>query len=62
MTESSFVRTALRIVSGGVLLFLYLPLVVLAIYAFNPSRTLAWPPTGITMDWWVQAVNNPRII
>jgi putative spermidine/putrescine transport system permease protein len=62
MTESRLVRAGLRAFSGAVLAFLYLPLVVLAIYAFNPSRTLGWPPTGITIDWWVQAVNNPRII
>ena len=27
--------------------FLYLPLVILAIYAFNPSRIQAWPPTRL---------------
>ena len=43
-------------------MFLYLPLVVLAVYAFNPSRTLAWPPTGFTLNWFAQAAANPRII
>jgi putative spermidine/putrescine transport system permease protein len=62
MTESALVRGLLRVFSGGVLLFLYLPLVVLAIYAFNESRTLAWPPTGFTLEWWAQAAGNPRII
>jgi putative spermidine/putrescine transport system permease protein len=62
MTESPFVRVALRVASGGVLLFLYLPLVVLGIYAFNESRTLAWPPTGFTLNWFAEAVGNPRII
>jgi putative spermidine/putrescine transport system permease protein len=62
MTESALVKGVLRVFSGGVLVFLYLPLVVLAIYAFNESRTLAWPPTGFTLDWWAQAAGNPRII
>jgi putative spermidine/putrescine transport system permease protein len=62
MTESAFVRVALRMASGGVLLFLYLPLVVLGIYAFNESRTLAWPPTGLTLSWFAEAAGNPRII
>ena len=62
MTESAPVRALLRLFSGGVLVFLYLPLVVLAIYAFNESRTLAWPPSGFTFDWWAQAASNPRII
>jgi putative spermidine/putrescine transport system permease protein len=62
MTESAFVRVALRMATGGVLLFLYLPLVVLGIYAFNESRTLAWPPTGLTLSWFAEAAGNPRII
>jgi putative spermidine/putrescine transport system permease protein len=62
MTESPFVKVALRVASGGALLFLYLPLVVLGIYAFNASRTLAWPPTGLTLNWFAEAVGNPRII
>jgi putative spermidine/putrescine transport system permease protein len=62
VTESPLVRVALRVFSGGVLVFLYLPLVVLAVYAFNPSRTLAWPPTGFTLNWFTQAAANPRII
>lgn len=61
MTESPLVRVALRVFSGGVLAFLYLPLIVLGIYAFNESRTLAWPPAGFTVDWFVQAAQNPRI-
>ena len=40
----------LRIASGGVLVFLYLPLVVVAIYAFNESRIQAWPPTGFSLQ------------
>ncbi|MCV0402951.1 MAG: ABC transporter permease [Chloroflexi bacterium] len=44
-----------------VIVFLYLPLVILTIYAFNPSRLQAWPPTGFTFDWFVEAANNPAI-
>ena len=40
-------------------MFLYLPLVILAIYAFNPSRIMAWPPTGFTLQWFVEAANEP---
>jgi len=62
MTESRFVRAMLRIVSAGVLAFLYLPLIILAIYAFNPRRSLAWPPSGFTWNWFGEALANPRII
>ncbi|MEO6578650.1 MAG: ABC transporter permease [Candidatus Limnocylindria bacterium] len=61
MAESLWVRIGLRIASGGVLVFLYLPLVILVIYAFNPSRLQAWPPTGFTLDWFGEAAANPAI-
>lgn len=62
MAESPWVRMGLRAFAFVVLTFLYLPLVVLAVYAFNPSRTLAWPPTGLTLQWFIEAAGNPRII
>lgn len=43
------------------LTFLYLPLVILVIYAFNPSRLLVWPPTGFTLHWFGEAWANPAI-
>jgi len=41
--------------------FLYLPLVILAVHAFNPSRYLAWPPTGFTLHWFADAASNPGL-
>ncbi len=61
MVESAFVRGALRVVSGLVLAFLYLPLVILAIYAFNKSRLMTWPPPGLTLHWFGEAAANPAI-
>jgi putative spermidine/putrescine transport system permease protein len=62
MVESRFVRLALRFASGGVLVFLYLPLVVLAIYAFNDSRIQAWPPGGLSLKWFGEAAANPQVV
>jgi putative spermidine/putrescine transport system permease protein len=62
MTEPRLVRIALRVASGGVLVFLYLPLVVLAIYAFNESRLQAWPPVGFTLRWFADAASNPALM
>jgi putative spermidine/putrescine transport system permease protein len=61
VTESLWTRVALRVATWLVLAFLYLPLVILAIYAFNPSRFQVWPPTGFTFDWFVEAAANPSI-
>ncbi|MGZ6255493.1 MAG: ABC transporter permease [Candidatus Limnocylindria bacterium] len=61
MTESPFVRGLLRVGTWLVLGFLYLPLVILAVYAFNPSRALAWPPPGLTLHWFAEAAANPAV-
>jgi putative spermidine/putrescine transport system permease protein len=61
MTESFWTRVGLRVASGLVLAFLYLPLVILVIYAFNPSRLQAWPPTGLTLQWFAETAANPGV-
>lgn len=62
MTESRLTRAALRVATGVVLLFIYLPLVLVAIYAFNPSIAQTWPPAGLTLQWFVEAANNPDVL
>ncbi len=59
--EGRGTRIALRLATVGVLAFLYLPLIILAIYAFNPSRLQVWPPTGFTLHWFGEAAANPAL-
>jgi putative spermidine/putrescine transport system permease protein len=61
MTESTWTRIGLRVATWLVLTFLYLPLIILAIYAFNPSRLQAWPPSGFTLHWFLEAAGNPGL-
>lgn len=61
MTESRATRIALRIATALVLAFLYLPLIILAIYAFNPSKLQVWPPTGFTLHWFGEAIANASV-
>jgi putative spermidine/putrescine transport system permease protein len=61
MVESRLVKWLLRVASSAVLAFLYLPLVVVAIYAFNSSRLQAWPPADFTVRWFEEALNNPAV-
>jgi putative spermidine/putrescine transport system permease protein len=51
----------LRIGTAVTVAFLYAPLVVIAIYAFNPRRTLGWPTGGVTLDWFERAFRNPGV-
>jgi len=48
----------LRIGVGIGLAFIYIPLIVVAIYAFNASAILQWPPPGLTLDWFPKAIND----
>jgi putative spermidine/putrescine transport system permease protein len=48
----------LRGAVGFGLAFIYIPLIVLAIYAFNASNILEWPPPGLTLDWFPKAIEE----
>jgi putative spermidine/putrescine transport system permease protein len=48
----------LRAGVGLTLAFIYVPLIVIAIYAFNAGKTLEWPPSGLTVDWFSKALDN----
>jgi putative spermidine/putrescine transport system permease protein len=52
-------RLLLRAGVGLTLAFIYVPLFVIGLYALNSSTTLEWPPPGLTLDWFVKAVENP---
>ena len=62
MTESRWVRIALRVLTWVTIAFLYLPLLLVAINAFNESSFMAWPPPGFTLRWFGEALINPTIL
>src|SRR3954463_7087662 len=51
-------RVVLRVLMLVGLAFLYVPLGIVVLNAFNKSRTFAFPPTGYTLKWWHSAANN----
>jgi putative spermidine/putrescine transport system permease protein len=54
-------RWLLRIGTAITLSFLYAPLVVIALYAFNAQRVQAWPIDEWSLKWFEKAVNNPGV-
>jgi putative spermidine/putrescine transport system permease protein len=48
----------LRIAVALALAFIYIPLIVIGIYAFNSSKILEWPPPGFTTHWFSQAFKD----
>jgi putative spermidine/putrescine transport system permease protein len=55
---STGARRAVRMWTLLVLVFLYAPLLLVVVNAFNSSRTFAFPPTGFTLKWWVVTWNS----
>ena len=51
-------RWGLRIAVAITLAFIYIPLLMVAVYAFSSSSTLEWPPPGWTLDWVGKAIDN----
>ena len=51
-------RNLLRAAVALTLAFVYIPLIVIAIYAFNAGNSFAWPPPGLTTHWFGVAVND----
>lgn len=46
----------------AILGFLYLPIAVLVAYSFNDSRSLTWPMSGLTLDWYQKLSQNDQLI
>jgi len=54
-------RWLLRAASGAVLAFLYLPIAVIALYAFNAQRIQVWPIQQFSTEWFGSAWDNPSV-
>lgn len=61
MTESRGARVILRVLTFAVLAFIYLPLIVIGIYAFNESTNQAWPIPGLSLQWFQRAFEQSGI-
>ena len=55
---SAGVRRTTRAWTLLVLVFLYAPLLLVLINAFNRSKSFAFPPSGFTTQWWKVALHS----
>ncbi len=53
-------RVVLYIVFVGVLIFLFLPLIVVIPISFNPGTVLRFPPDGISLRWYNDFFGDQR--
>jgi putative spermidine/putrescine transport system permease protein len=51
-------RVALRIWTVLILLFLFFPIALIILYAFNPSNIQSWPLSGLSTKWFSSTFSN----
>jgi putative spermidine/putrescine transport system permease protein len=59
--RSSGSRRALAIVAGAVIVFLYLPIAIIVLYAFNADRAQTWPIDEWTTHWFGDALASESV-
>lgn len=59
--ESAGLRITLRIWVALVLAFLFGPIILIVLYAFDTSTVESWPIPGITLHWFSVAWNDPQV-
>ncbi|CAB4638553.1 unannotated protein [freshwater metagenome] len=55
MQLSRISRMVLAAITILTLLYIYMPIAVVGINSFSPSISMAWPPSGFTLEWWGKA-------
>jgi len=59
--ETRGTRIALAVCTTLVVVFLWIPLVIIALYAFNESQIQSWPITNWTLHWFSVAWHDPQV-
>jgi putative spermidine/putrescine transport system permease protein len=61
VNESLWVRIGLRVATAIVLAFVYAPLLLIALYAFNASNIQSWPIPGLSLRWFERALADGSV-
>jgi putative spermidine/putrescine transport system permease protein len=59
--ETTLVRNLVRVSAALVLVFLYVPIVIVVLYAFNDSPGQAWPIQEYTTKWFSAAWHSEQV-
>lgn len=60
--DSVWTRIALRVWAALVLLFLFIPILIIPVFALNASKVQAWPPTSFTLNWVNLTIADPDVV
>jgi putative spermidine/putrescine transport system permease protein len=61
MIEGRLTRVLLRVWVVLVLLFLFVPIALIVLYAFNKSNVQGWPPSGLSTKWITVAWHDQQV-
>jgi len=59
--EGAGTRTFLRLWAVFIMLFLYIPILLIFLYAFNTSNVQSWPIPGLTLKWFSATWNDENV-
>jgi len=58
---SKWSRVALGVWAALMMAFLFVPIVIIVLYAFNPSNVQSWPLDGLSTKWFSSAWHNAEM-
>jgi putative spermidine/putrescine transport system permease protein len=58
---SRWSRVALAVWAALIMLFLFVPIAIIVVYAFNPSNVQSWPLSGLSTKWFVSTWHNAEM-
>jgi len=61
MTDTRGTRIGLGVAAALVIAFLWLPLLLIMVYAFNSSTIQTWPISGFTFHWFHEAWHDREV-
>jgi len=61
MNHSRGTTIALRLWATALILFLFVPIVLICVYAFNPSNIQSWPLHGLSTKWFSSTWHNDEM-
>jgi putative spermidine/putrescine transport system permease protein len=59
--SSRWGKVALAVWTAGVMLFLFFPIAIIILYAFNPSNVQSWPLEGLSTRWFSPTWHNAEM-
>jgi len=58
---SRWSRVAFSVWAALIILFLFFPIVIIMLYAFNPSNVQSWPLPGLSTRWFASTWHNAEM-